>query len=66
MRGRAGLGFSAAHLCAHRGGVHPGAQSDHTGPHGPAPLPAAAAGNPAYSPFLQRVSSASGTTLILS
>ncbi|MEQ2190690.1 hypothetical protein XENOCAPTIV_005865, partial [Xenoophorus captivus] len=38
--GRAELGLSVAHLCADRGGVHPGAQSDHTGPHGPTPLPA--------------------------
>jgi len=57
--GRAGLGLSAAHLCARRGGVDPGAQPDHTGPHGPAPLPAGAAGNPAQTPVLQRVSSVS-------
>lgn len=54
--GRAGLGLSAAHLCACRGGVDPGAQSDNTGPHGPALLPAGAAGRPAQTPVLQRVS----------
>lgn len=57
MRGRARLGLSAEHLCARRGGVDSGAQSDNTGPHGPAPFPAGAAGTPAQAPVLQRVSS---------
>lgn len=57
MCGRAQLGLSAAHLRACRGGVDSGAQSDNTGPHGPALLPAGAAGTPAQTPVLQRVSS---------
>lgn len=57
MCGRARLGLSAPHICACRGGVYPRAQSDNTGPHGPALLPAGAAGNPAQTPVLQRVSS---------
>lgn len=56
MCGRARAGLSAPHICARWGGVDPGAQSDNTGPHGPAPLPAGAAGNPAQTPVLQRVS----------
>lgn len=65
MCGRARLGLSTAYLCVCWGGVDPGAQSDHTGPHGPAPLPAGAAGNPAQTPFLQRVSSPACCTLLL-
>ena len=57
MCGRAGLGLSAARLCACRGGVDPGAQSDNTGPHGPALLPAAAAEYPVQTPLPKRVSS---------
>lgn len=47
MCGRAGPGPSAPHLRAGRSGVDSGAQSDNTGPHGPAPLSAAATGTPA-------------------
>lgn len=56
MCGRAGLGLSVAHLRARWGGLHPGAQSDHAGPHGPTPLPAGAAGSAAQSTVTQRVS----------
>ena len=53
---RAGPVLSAPRVCSCGGGVHPGAQSDHTGPYGPAPLPVSAAGHPAQAPVLQRVS----------
>lgn len=65
MCGRAGLGLPAARLCACRGGVDSGAQSDNTGPHGPAPLPAGTAGNPAQTAVLQRVSPPAECTLII-
>lgn len=64
MCGRARFGLSAPHICARRGGVDPGAQSDNTGPHGPALLPAGAAGNNAQTPVLQRVSSPPETTVV--
>lgn len=57
MCGRARVGLSAERLCACRRRVDSGAQSDHTGPHGPAPLPAGAEGTPAQTPVQQRVSS---------